>query len=131
MLERISPNCFTSSSFHSHMIDDVMLGAKVLAASAAHLVEHEVAPEEAACWEWRHFVDGQWQRLPAYIAGVLEGALRSGKRYATAQIDNTYLHADLETFTFGSGTREQLTRELHRRRRSNTVEDEDDPKHYV
>jgi len=51
-------------------------------------------------------VDGQWQRLPRYVAGVFEGALRSGARYASVFVgggiyEPIYLIADLESFTAG------------------------------
>merc|ERR1712139_100593 len=67
----------STTVIHEPIYGDVLLGAQVLSASPEELEEYEVTPEERARWEWRYFIEGEWQVLPPYISGVLETALRS------------------------------------------------------
>merc|ERR1712224_569078 len=95
---------FAETQFHQPIVNDVLLGMERLASSPQQLVVYDVKPEEEGFWEWRKFINGKWQRLPQYIAGVLEGALRSGVKYATVFVGSKtynyhYLIADLENFS--------------------------------
>jgi len=81
--------------------DDVLKGADVLSSSLQHLQAYEVTPEEAGIWEWRmELEEGTWSRLPAYVVGVLEGALRGEQNFAFLKLSRPHvLVADLEAFT--------------------------------
>jgi hypothetical protein len=119
----LSASCFSRTEFHaSTVLEEVMTGADVLATLPDLLAQHELACKEEACWEWRYFADNGWQRLPAYVSGVLEGALRDGKRYAPVQMIDlgNYLFADLHNFSVVSA---ELTPRARFNRKS--LDDED------
>lgn len=103
---------FRSSKFYGPLEDDVLVGADALANSPGLLGAHEVTPEETGTWEWRLLANGKCLRLPEYVCGVLEGALRCGERYAAVMFgaskmigavrEIVYLFADLEEFTLAA-----------------------------
>mmetsp|Transcript_88650 Transcript_88650/g.138736 ORF Transcript_88650/g.138736 Transcript_88650/m.138736 type:complete len:247 (-) Transcript_88650:98-838(-) len=70
----------------------------MLSACRERLHRFEMVPDEVEHWEWRVLVSGKWSRLPAYVVGVLEGAIQSGTRYARVQLGEAFIFADLEEF---------------------------------
>lgn len=99
---------------HRPIPEDVMIGAYKLTTSDLQLFESE--PEFAARWEWRWLVDDCWQKLPDYAAGVFEGALRQDVTHATAEVQSSFLQANLVDFTVTSGRESfKLTRFLRGR----------------
>eukprot|EP00811_Abedinium_folium_P016401 NODE_2533_length_2194_cov_13.721335.p1 GENE.NODE_2533_length_2194_cov_13.721335~~NODE_2533_length_2194_cov_13.721335.p1 ORF type:complete len:670 (+),score=174.81 NODE_2533_length_2194_cov_13.721335:3-2012(+) len=107
------PACLLHAALRVPIADDVMLGAEALAVAPGRLDEFSATPDEVRRWEWRQFIDGAWRRLPAYVVGVFESALRSGARYAGVQVgyaqaddhEADYLVADLKLFVVGVGSR--------------------------
>jgi hypothetical protein len=99
---------FHASVLHNTRTSDVLLGADALATMPELLRSFEVVSTETPCWEWRQLIDGEWRRLPEYISGVLEGALRDGRKHAAVQTHSfhspVYFYADLESFTARMGS---------------------------
>eukprot|EP00931_Biecheleriopsis_adriatica_P006356 TRINITY_DN10776_c1_g1_i1.p1 TRINITY_DN10776_c1_g1~~TRINITY_DN10776_c1_g1_i1.p1 ORF type:complete len:1010 (-),score=192.13 TRINITY_DN10776_c1_g1_i1:50-3079(-) len=93
-----------SAELHGAQEGDVLEGAAALANKPEHLAAFHVKPEEtpgdADCWEWRVLADRKWHKLPPYVAGVLESALRRGQENVSLSVGYFEdLKADLKDFT--------------------------------
>ncbi|CAE7250436.1 unnamed protein product [Symbiodinium sp. CCMP2592] len=91
-----------AARLHEPLAADVLSGARSMAGDLPLVAP----PAVSHTWQWRVHADGQWLVLPRYVAGVFEGALRAGRRYAAVQTRTRhgasciYLVADLDSDSF-------------------------------
>ena len=75
-----------ATRLHEPLAADVLCGARSMAGGLPLVAP----PAVSHMWQWRVHADGQWLVLPRYVAGVFEGALRAGHRYAAVQTRTRY-----------------------------------------
>eukprot|EP00931_Biecheleriopsis_adriatica_P006355 TRINITY_DN10776_c0_g2_i1.p1 TRINITY_DN10776_c0_g2~~TRINITY_DN10776_c0_g2_i1.p1 ORF type:complete len:749 (+),score=135.80 TRINITY_DN10776_c0_g2_i1:41-2248(+) len=96
-----------TAELHAAEEGDVLRGAAALAAMPERLAVFQVKPDETPAdanrWEWRMLADSKWHKLPPYIAGVLESALRRGEESARLGVFYHEIVADLNCFKIAFG----------------------------
>lgn len=114
--ERSLPAPLSQAELRAPIVNDVMLGAEALVAAPEELAAFAAQPPvEVQRWEWSQLVGRTWRRLPPYVSGVIEGAFRSGARFAGVQlgqslvfaVESDYIVADLKHFQVGMGRRDR------------------------